>query len=57
MVTIEHRTGDWYRIIMTDGTRGWINGNALIFDAGVRAGSTVRVGAFETRLETMGLDY
>lgn len=22
VVTIEHRTGDWYRIIMTDGTRG-----------------------------------
>jgi Bacterial SH3 domain len=57
IVTIEHRTGDWYRIIMTDGTRGWINGSALIFNEGVRAGSTVRVGAFETRLETMGLDY
>lgn len=57
IVTIEHRTGDWYRIIMTDGARGWINGGALIFNEGVRSGSTVRVGAFETRLETMGLDY
>lgn len=57
VVTIEHRTGDWYRVIMTDGTRGWIIGSALIFNEGQRPGSTVRVGAFETRLESMGLEY
>lgn len=57
VVTIEHRTGDWYRVIMTDGTRGWIIGSSLLFNEGLRPGSTVRVGAFETRLETMGLEY
>lgn len=56
-VKIEHRTGEWYRVITTDGTRGWIAGSALIFDEGKRPGSTVQVKAFETRYETMNLKY
>lgn len=56
-VKIEHRTGEWYRVITSDGLRGWITGSALIFDVGIRGDSTVRVGAFETRFETMELEY
>lgn len=56
-VKIEHRTGEWYRVITADGSRGWINGSALMFDEGKRPGSTVQVRAFETRFETMDLKY
>jgi hypothetical protein len=52
VVTIEHRTGGWYRIVTSDGTRGWIAGNYLVFDTAPRsADSTVHVGAYEPNLE------
>lgn len=57
IISIEHRTGGWYRIITADGTRGWISGSFLIFDEGRSPDSTVRVGAYEPRLESMGIKY
>lgn len=56
-VTIEHRTGAWYRVVTSDGTRGWVIGGALVFDEGVLPGSTVRVGAFQPQLEMMDLNF
>ena len=56
-VTIEHRTGGWYRVVTTDGTRGWVAGSALIFDEGRSPESTVRVGAFQPALEVMDLKF
>ena len=57
IISIEHRTGGWYRILTTDGTRGWISGTFLIFDEGRSPESTVRIGAYEPRLESMGIEY
>jgi hypothetical protein len=57
IISIEHRTGGWYRIITADGTRGWISGTFLIFDEGRSPDSTVRVGAYEPRLESMNIKY
>jgi hypothetical protein len=54
-VTIEHRTGEWYRVITDSGTRGWVASNALVFDAGVPPTSTVRVRGFKTRNELPNL--
>jgi hypothetical protein len=44
IVTIEHRTGTWYRVLTSDGTRGWVAGDALIFSDGDFPGSTVHIG-------------
>lgn len=57
VVTIEHRTSGWYRIITTDGSRGWISGNYLVFDTGSDPDSTVHVRAYEPQLETMDVRY
>jgi len=57
VVSIEHRTGGWYRIVTNNGTRGWISGSALIFDEGRSPGSTVQVGAFQPKLEVMDLKF
>jgi hypothetical protein len=57
VVIIEHRTEGWYRIVTSDGARGWIAGNYLVFDTSLTSDSTVRVGAYEPRLETMAGRY
>jgi hypothetical protein len=57
VVTIEHRTSGWYRIITSDGSRGWISGNYLVFDTGSDPDSTVHVRAYEPQLETMDVRY
>jgi uncharacterized coiled-coil protein SlyX len=57
IISIERRTGGWYRIVTSDGTRGWISGAFLIFDEGNFPGSTVRIGAYQPRLETMKIEY
>ena len=57
VVTIEHRTSGWYRIITNDGSRGWISGNYLVFDTGSDPDSTVHVRAYEPQLETMDVRY
>jgi len=51
VVSIEHRTSGWYRVITSDGARGWIAGTYLVFDTDMYSDSTVHVGAFEPRLE------
>ena len=44
-VTIDYRSGDWYRVKTTNGQRGWVRGQTLMFDAGIPPTSTVRIGA------------
>jgi hypothetical protein len=51
VVSIEHRTSGWYRVVTSDGARGWLPGTYLVFDTDMYSGSTVHVGAFEPRLE------
>ena len=51
VVTIEHRTSGWYRVVTSDGSRGWISGSYLVFDTNLYSDSTVHVGAFEPSLE------
>ena len=51
VVRIEHRTSGWYRVVTSDGARGWLPGTYLVFDTDMYSGSTVHVGAFEPRLE------
>ena len=51
VVTIEHRTSGWYRVVTSDGARGWIPGSYLVFDTDLYSDSTVHVGAFEPSLE------
>lgn len=43
-VSIDYRSGAWYRIRTTNGVRGWVPGSSLLFDAGSSPRSTVRVG-------------
>jgi uncharacterized coiled-coil protein SlyX len=57
LISVEHRTGGWYRIITSDGTRGWISGTFLMFDEGSSRNSTIRVGAYEPRFESMDIRY
>jgi G:T/U-mismatch repair DNA glycosylase len=57
LVTIEHRTGGWYRIVTSDGARGWIPGDYLIFDTEMYSDSTVHVGAYDPRIEPTGGRY
>jgi hypothetical protein len=49
-VTIDHRSGTWYRIKTTNGVRGWVPGSALLFDDGMNPRSTVRIGAVQSPL-------
>jgi hypothetical protein len=44
-VAIDYRSGDWYRIKTPSGLRGWVQGRALLFDAGISPSSTVKIGA------------
>jgi hypothetical protein len=44
-VSIDYRSGSWYRVRTETGMRGWVPGSALLFDAGVSPRSAVRVGA------------
>jgi hypothetical protein len=44
-VAIDYRSGDWYRIKTPTGMRGWIQGRALLFDAGISPSSTIKIGA------------
>lgn len=44
-VSIDYRTGEWYRVQTMSGLRGWIQGRNLLFDAGISGNSTVRIGA------------
>lgn len=44
-VAIDYRSGDWYRIKTPSGLRGWIQGRALLFDAGISPSSTIKIGA------------
>jgi hypothetical protein len=50
-VTIEYRSGEWYRIITNGGLRGWVYGSSLRFDTGVSPVSTVRVGGVRANYE------
>ncbi len=54
-VTIEYRTGEWYRVITDAGTRGWLSSGALLFDVGVPSTSTVRIGGFRRSNEPFAL--
>jgi hypothetical protein len=51
IVSIEHRTSGWYRVLTSDGARGWIPGSYLVFDTNMYSDSTVHVGAFQPGLE------
>jgi hypothetical protein len=44
-VSIDYRSGDWYRVQTGSGLRGWIQGQNLLFDAGISRNSTIRIGA------------
>lgn len=57
VVTIEHRTSGWYRVVTSDGARGWIPGSYLVFDTNLYSDSTVHVGAYEPQLEPTGGRY
>lgn len=50
-VSIEYRSGEWYRIITNGGLRGWVYGSSLRFDTGVSPVSTVRVGGVRATYE------
>ena len=56
-VRIELRNGSWYRVISSNGTRGWVSGQHLIFYEGSTPGSTVHVRAFDADEEGMGIGY
>jgi len=47
-VSIDYRSGDWYRVQTETGLRGWIQGRNLLFDAGISYNSTVRIGAVKS---------
>jgi Bacterial SH3 domain len=57
IVEIEHRTGSWYRVITSSGTRGWITGSFLLFDQTNFPDSTNRVIAYQPSLEPTGIKY
>jgi hypothetical protein len=44
-VSIDYRSGEWYRIKTATGLRGWVQGRSLLFDAGISPRSTVKIGA------------
>lgn len=43
-VTIDYRSGGWYRIQTDEGIRGWLPGNSLLFQNGVSPRSVVHIG-------------
>jgi len=43
-VTIDYRSGTWYRVRTDNGIRGWVPGSSLLFDPNLSPHSTVRVG-------------
>lgn len=48
-ITIEHRIDDWYRVILRNGTRGWIHSSALLFKPSEPAGkyTALRISGFK----------
>jgi hypothetical protein len=56
-VTVERRTGDWFRVLTSSGMRGWIHGPTLIFAAGISPDSAVRIRAAQTANEPTRLKY
>lgn len=56
-VTIDRRSGEWYRVVTDSGARGWIYGQSLLFDNGVPTGSAVRVKAVRSKYEPTHLQY
>jgi hypothetical protein len=54
---IERRSGEWYRVVTSSGTRGWVFGSALLFGQGASSESAVRIGAVHTAYEPTGLRY
>lgn len=44
-VAIDYRSGSWYRVKTPSGIRGWVPGEALLFDAGISERSAARIGA------------
>jgi hypothetical protein len=44
-VSIDYRSGDWYRVKTPTGARGWVQGKSLLFDAGISPRSTIHIGA------------
>lgn len=57
VVSIELRTGNWYRVITPGGNRGWIAGESLEFQMGTDPDSAVRVGPVRMAYEPTGLKY
>jgi hypothetical protein len=49
-VTIDHRSGTWYRVKTANGVRGWVPGSALLFDDGMNPRSTVRISGVQNPL-------
>ncbi len=49
-VSIDYRSGSWYRVKTTRGIRGWVPGNSLLFDAGISPRSAVRIGAVQGKV-------
>jgi hypothetical protein len=49
-VSIDYRSGSWYRVRTTSGVRGWVHGSSLLFDAGISPRSAVRIGAVSSNI-------
>jgi hypothetical protein len=43
-LTIDYRSGSWYRVRTRQGLRGWVSSAALLFNSNVPGYSTVRIG-------------
>jgi hypothetical protein len=56
-VTIDRRSGEWYRVVTGSGARGWVAGQSLLFDTGVPTNSAVKVHAVRNKYEPTGLRY
>jgi hypothetical protein len=56
-VTIDRRSGEWYRVVANSGVRGWIFGQALVFDSGISPSSAVRIRAVRNRYEPTNIKY
>ena len=50
-VTIEYRSGEWYRVVTEAGVRGWVYGSSLRFSTGVSPVSAVRIGGVRALYE------
>ena len=49
-VTIDYRSGAWYRVRTGTGDRGWVHGSSLLFDAGISPRSALRIGAVDSNI-------